>query len=94
MGEGQHDFLLAAGEDKDNALSVCALCDVAWHEHPDGPIDIAIQAQGFKAFEDYVVARTGWTLVQMAAELGVKEQRFIVYHARWVDEQRSVAKEG
>jgi len=90
---GAHDFLLGAGEDGDDSRSLCAVCNIAWREHPDGPIDEALRLAGFGSFEDYVVARTGQTLVEMAAELGVKEQRFIVYHARWVDEQRSAIKE-
>lgn len=50
-------------------------------------IEEAIAALGFSTFEDFVVSRSGDTLRDMARELGVSEQTFIVYHSRWIDEQ-------
>lgn len=54
---------------------------------PGAVIEEAFKARGFDSFEDYLAARSGWTLVRMADELDVKEQTFIVYHSRWIDER-------
>lgn len=86
MGNYHHDFLLSAGGDRNDPRAKCSVCDTAWDVHPDGPIDKALRRLRFKSFEDFLVSRTGRTLVEMAEELGVSEQRFIVYHSRWVDE--------
>lgn len=50
-------------------------------------VEKAFTALKFNSFADYLAARSGMTLVKMAAELGVKEQTFIVYHSRWIDER-------
>lgn len=55
-------------------------------------VENAYMQRGFKEFADYLAARSGWTLVEMAAELEVKEQTFIVYHSRWIDEQMAAGK--
>jgi len=44
----------------------------------------AIQELGFNSFEDYLCARTGKTLVDMAEELGINSVTFIAYHDRWM----------
>lgn len=86
MTGNHHDFLLHAAADRNDPRAICAICDTAWDAHPDGPIDKALRRLRYKSFEDFAVAHTGRTLVEMAAKLGVSEQRFIVYHSRWVDE--------
>jgi hypothetical protein len=55
-------------------------------------INKAIRTKGFRKFERYLAANTGKTLVQMAKDLGVNEQRFIVYHSKWLDEQAKALK--
>lgn len=44
-----------------------------------------IEEAGFDSFEDFLAAHSGMTLVEMAHELDVTTQRFIVYHTAWLD---------
>ena len=57
-------------------------------------VERAYTALGFGRFDDYLAKRSGKTLVEMAAELGVNERTFIVYHSRWIDEQAKAGKVG
>lgn len=50
-------------------------------------VERAFTGKGYETFADYLADRSGWTLVEMAAELEVKEQTFIVYHSCWIDER-------
>jgi hypothetical protein len=55
-------------------------------------VNKAIKGLGYRKFDDYLAARTGKTLVEMAGELQVNEQRFIVFHSRWIDEKARKGK--
>lgn len=46
----------------------------------------AIEALGFDGLRPYMLARTGWTLTQMADELGIAHPTFYAVHNEWVDE--------
>lgn len=49
-------------------------------------VQSAIDALGFDGLRDYMIARTGKTLTEMADELGISHPTFYAVHNEWVDE--------